>query len=692
MKRINLVFGSVLICVVFLSGCLNISPEALAMANPLVKQFMEQYPNAKITVTHFTAEQSGQILENISAECGNPYMTAKEYYRINIDDPDSGLKVIAWVDWETKNIECAVKYGGGLNKTISKPGEPIKDCKSHAETKCYGEHVYWFDACGHKEEKKQYCENGCELGFCKEKENCTSNYEYKCHDDHVYWYDSCGNKEEKKEYCLNGCEDRACNPPSNQTTECTDSDGGKNYYEKGTATKGTQSLSDHCNDDGTLTEKYCEDNEIKAESVSCPQGYTCSDGGCVANNATNCTSHYEYKCYSGHVYWYDSCGNKQEKREYCNYGCENGNCKSCTSHYEYKCYSGDVYWFDSCGNVQDKKEYCNYGCENGACLQNTTNTTNNTWSYKRKITITSTKGNIEDYPIVIRNFDCGSHCKPDGSDIRVANADPNSFIDFGLVKTGDTTFDIAFKVNLPENGIVDNIYVYYGNPQATGADKTWEKIRYNVYDDFGGSSVDSAVWSSGIHPNGGTITVSGGVVKLISGEGYNRGAWIKSGKLFNLSKYNVYMETKVKSVFNEIYGNAQVYGLHKGYETSTGIFFFKLHDGSPGCGPNMDDYNHYKFFITYNWTGGCFDYETIEANFTEYQTHLFNFTKNSGHVKLVEDGDSADITSTLGFENLGAFFYATNSDRTYDKELWVDYVKLYVYLDEEPSYVVGPEE
>ncbi len=436
MKKINLVLGSLLICVVFLSGCLNISPEALAMANPLVKQFMEQYPNAKITVTHFTAEQSGQILENISAECGNPYMTAKEYYRISIDDPDSGLKAIAWVDWETKNIECAVKYGGGLNKTISKPGEPITDCKSHAEAKCYGEHVYWFDACGHKEEKKEYCQNGCENGFCKAaagQEGCIKHAEIKCYEGHVYWYDSCSNKESKKEYCANGCESGACKTTGNEekvccesygygdqmvkccetyewtTAEeckvpenfvgggkdivdrshcagcgdgvcesiektlqlneeynftfygnahtvkfssfapythtvvimldgvskemgkgstlkvsgmplkfasysgegqsvqitldigesqdtcaidcggqsiCTDSDSGKNYYVKGTVEFGTQSLTDYCNEDGTLTEKYCENNEIKVETVNCPQGYECEDARCILQNQT----------------------------------------------------------------------------------------------------------------------------------------------------------------------------------------------------------------------------------------------------------------------------------------------------------------------------------------------------------------------------------------------------------------------
>ncbi|MBN2043367.1 MAG: eight-cysteine-cluster domain-containing protein [Candidatus Aenigmarchaeota archaeon] len=386
MGRVYLALGAIVLSVVFISGCVNISPEALALANPLVKQFMEEYPNAQITMTHFTENQSSNILENISAECGNPYIEAKEYYRITMNDPDSGLSVVAWVDWETKDIECAVKYGTGENKTISKPGEGEKQCRAHHEvkcykghvywydscgnmeskkeycdygcgegkcletgcdkhnqTKCYEGHVYWYDSCGKVEEKKEYCEEGCEDGKCtgaaefcgvssydeceydsdcseggcsgqvcqsaneetngticdwqdcydadeysmvckcvseqcQWKRECATHHEYKCYENHVYWYDSCGSKEEKKEYCNDGCSDNKC---INMETDCVDSDGGKNFFEWGTATKGAQRLSDHCNNDGTITEKYCEGNEIKADMVLCPNGYECSEGKCV---------------------------------------------------------------------------------------------------------------------------------------------------------------------------------------------------------------------------------------------------------------------------------------------------------------------------------------------------------------------------------------------------------------------------
>ncbi len=366
----GLVLALLFVSVILISGCINISPEQLALANPLVEQFLEEYPNARVTANYFSEERSAEILENITSECANPYMEAKDYYRVQIDDPDSGLRVIAWIDWDEKKIECAVKYGTGEEKEISKPGEEIKECKSHHSSKCYNGHVYWYDSCGNREEKKEYCEydcdggfcvneegcdehhsfdchnghlywfdscgnieekkqacpNGCENGQCKEGE-CESHHDTVCHEGHVYWTDSCGNKEGKKEYCGHGCSEGACVEEEEliccesfgygaemvkccETYEwttaeectvpedfvgggkavvedsycentCADSDGGRNYFEAGTATEGSQSLSDHCNPDGTLTEKYCENGEIKAETVECHEKFECDGSRCA---------------------------------------------------------------------------------------------------------------------------------------------------------------------------------------------------------------------------------------------------------------------------------------------------------------------------------------------------------------------------------------------------------------------------
>ncbi len=83
--------------------------------------------------------------------------------------------------------------------------------------------------------------------------------------------------------CPNGCENGVCTATTvTSNVTCTDSDGGKNYNQAGTATAGGQSLTDHCNSDGTLTEKYCEGSEIRAETYQC----ACSNAACLSTPGT----------------------------------------------------------------------------------------------------------------------------------------------------------------------------------------------------------------------------------------------------------------------------------------------------------------------------------------------------------------------------------------------------------------------
>jgi hypothetical protein len=350
---------SLLLLVLLSSGCLNLDPQAMALANPMIKEFLDEHPNADIKITHFSAEDSESILEQIRADCENEYIGAKEFYKVNIEDPDTDFYAVVWVDWESKIVECAWKAGAEgedaeeAEKEISKPKEEsgckhhsmymCKDgdvywydscrnredkkedceygctwgsevcsergvCKSHAKADCYGEHVYWFDSCGHVQEKKEYCDYGCYRGFCKEadeewEDECEEHYEYRCHNGHVYWFDSCGNREGKKEYCDYGCENNAC----------LDGDEGE-----------------------------------------------------------ECSEHSYYDCYNGDLYWFDSCGNIEEKKLDCEYTCVNDTCidyvPNCTSHATYACHEGFLFWYDSCGVMEDLKENCSYGCENGACL------------------------------------------------------------------------------------------------------------------------------------------------------------------------------------------------------------------------------------------------------------------------------------------------------------------------------------
>lgn len=86
---------------------------------------------------------------------------------------------------------------------------------------------------------------------------------------------------------------------------CTDSDGGKNIYVKGTVTTANQSFTDTCayctglcqpgqpctGGCGAVQEYDCNGSAVVASTVVCPAGNTCVDGACVAaSNPTTCAA------------------------------------------------------------------------------------------------------------------------------------------------------------------------------------------------------------------------------------------------------------------------------------------------------------------------------------------------------------------------------------------------------------------
>ncbi|OYT35124.1 MAG: hypothetical protein B6U87_00915 [Candidatus Aenigmarchaeota archaeon ex4484_52] len=82
-------------------------------------------------------------------------------------------------------------------------------------------------------------------------------------------------------YCYNGaCVDEI--PKSSENNNCTDSDGGKNYYVKGTLTaKNGEQITDYCSNDYYVKEYFCPTNYDGIDSVdyNCPNG--CKDGACI---------------------------------------------------------------------------------------------------------------------------------------------------------------------------------------------------------------------------------------------------------------------------------------------------------------------------------------------------------------------------------------------------------------------------
>ena len=98
-------------------------------------------------------------------------------------------------------------------------------------------------------------------------------------------------------------------------------------------------------------------------------GSKCEDYAYLTVNPPSCQSHSSYQCYDNDVYWYDSCSQKQEKKEEC------GDSGYTGSNY---CYDNDVYkdYVDrgcsgsSCSSATQKvkQEECPNGCSGGQCI------------------------------------------------------------------------------------------------------------------------------------------------------------------------------------------------------------------------------------------------------------------------------------------------------------------------------------
>ncbi|MBS3168679.1 PGF-pre-PGF domain-containing protein [Candidatus Woesearchaeota archaeon] len=81
------------------------------------------------------------------------------------------------------------------------------------------------------------------------------------------------------------------NSPNLDITSCSDSDGGKNYPQKGevigkTETGGSGRFEDFCRTDRTLLEFYCQADGLTRgfEEFSCDANQKCENGACVPNN------------------------------------------------------------------------------------------------------------------------------------------------------------------------------------------------------------------------------------------------------------------------------------------------------------------------------------------------------------------------------------------------------------------------
>ncbi len=80
-----------------------------------------------------------------------------------------------------------------------------------------------------------------------------------------------------------------------------------------------------------------------------------------------CKENHTSDCFSGNLFWFDSCGKLGEMKEKCGSGCINGVCIGCKAEDHLNCSDNDVYWFDSCGVRERIYEDCMGSCNLGEC-------------------------------------------------------------------------------------------------------------------------------------------------------------------------------------------------------------------------------------------------------------------------------------------------------------------------------------
>ena len=133
-----------------------------------------------------------------------------------------------------------------------------------------------------------------EKGRCKGVEACSAivqgNYGEK-----VTWKSSCGGYAYTT---IDGVGEKAefdCNQQ-----KCTDSDGGKDIFVKGTANSGYNVVTDDCVDGLNVNEAVClEDGTIGVYTYGCQGG--CSNGACIKSPQEQGFRNAEWTCADGHV-------------------------------------------------------------------------------------------------------------------------------------------------------------------------------------------------------------------------------------------------------------------------------------------------------------------------------------------------------------------------------------------------------
>jgi len=107
-KNLNvIILVSMITLSIMLAGCVDNGQDISPMFKsiPEVQQFLQDHPNAKITVTYWSEEEVLEISDDISIQC-DKNINPRALYKATISE--GNLKVVSWIDAETQIIICTI--------------------------------------------------------------------------------------------------------------------------------------------------------------------------------------------------------------------------------------------------------------------------------------------------------------------------------------------------------------------------------------------------------------------------------------------------------------------------------------------------------------------------------------------------------------------------------------------------------
>jgi hypothetical protein len=319
---------------------------------------------------------------------------------------------------------------------------------------------------------------------------------------------------------------------------------------------------------------------------------------------------------------------------------------------------------------------------------------NTDWEKKRICTISELSGNdLRDYPVnitmntalEISEGDMNSDC----SDLRVINETSMKELEFSILYPNSENTVITTKLNLTAGSVVDDVYVYYRNSDASAVNISFNDAFYEFWDDF--ERID--IWDKWGSDNGvdpGYSVSSGGNLKQVAESG--QWHWVN---VWTLKDFEYTQGWQIDFDFYNTNGNAYgkiVFGdkNNVGREFNTDPESFRSIMRS-----NTQFYGSYdQYFTTHNSGGGHIHHHSWNLG-PGWHNQRIIYDYYNGEFKHWVDGTCLGTPSTAnvlsGNIRDWKFGHVLQGGNTGIQPV-LDNVKIRAWVDTEPITQLGYEE